>query len=55
MNCPPELLLREAGEFDDEGPFWTGGIANTAAGKTFLLWHSSREPIEFSNFVRDHT
>ena len=41
-----ELLLRQVSDsddLDDVGPVWTGGIVNTAAGKTFMLWHSSRE------------
>ena len=42
-----ELLFREASDFEDDSPFWTGGIVNTAAGKTFMLWHSSRDQYAF--------
>jgi hypothetical protein len=43
-----ELLLT----MDDSiGALWTGGILNTAAGKTFLAWHHTKTPITFSQFI----
>ena len=33
--------------------YWTGGIVNSAVGRTFFLWHDSRRQISFRNFRKE--
>ena len=36
---------------DESSQVWTGGVSDTAAGRSFLFWHHSRTPVKFSKLL----